>query len=133
MKPGTRDLLQATDCLIYETHLGRLPLSNIPMRLLHINLLCEATIKKGIRDIKLMERPCLVKRNEEEDTNGAEVCHRREGLSVVEVVGLRESQATRRTLWRVMEPSGLYLREYTHLHETTLTSDGQGTNVQVSC
>ena len=31
-----------------------------------------------------------------------------------------------------MEPSGLYLREYTHLHETTLTSDGRGTDVQVS-
>ena len=38
-----------------------------------------------------MERPCLVERNRKEDTDGAEASHKREGLSVVETIGLRES------------------------------------------
>ena len=40
-----------------------------------------------------MERPCLVECNGKEDTDGAEASHRREGLSVVETIGLRESSS----------------------------------------
>ena len=38
-----------------------------------------------------MERPGLVNRNGVEDTDGVEASHMREGFSVVETVGLRQS------------------------------------------
>ena len=91
MEPRTRALLQPIDSLLEETHLRRLPLSNVPRRLLHEYLLLEVAVKEGIVDVQLMKRPALLQGDGEDNTNGAEARHRREGLMIVKTIGLRKA------------------------------------------
>ena len=90
MEPCVRALLKSLDGLLKETYHRRLSLSNIPRRLLHVHLFRKVTIKKGIGDVELMKRPCLVESYREENVNGTEASHMREGLSIVETIGLGE-------------------------------------------
>ena len=91
MEPRTRALLQPIDSLLEETHLRRLPLSNVPRRLLHEYLLIEVSVKEGIGHVQLMKRPRLSQSNGEENTDGAEARHRRECLMIVKTIGLRKT------------------------------------------
>ena len=50
----------------------------------------SVTIKKGIGEVKLMKSPYPVESYREENTNGIEASHWREGLSIVETIGLGE-------------------------------------------
>ena len=77
--------------MLSETHLRRLPLSNVPRRLLHKYLLSEVSVKEGIGHVQLMKRPGLIQSDREEDTDGAEARHRRECLMIVKTIGLRKA------------------------------------------
>ena len=91
VEPRTWALLQPIDSLLEETHLRRLPLSNVPRRLLHEYLLIEVAVKEGIGHVQLMKRPGLIQGNGEENPDGAEACHRREGLMIVKTIGLKKA------------------------------------------
>ena len=91
MEPRTRALLQPINSLLEETHLRRLPLSNVPRRLLHEYLLIEVAVKEGIGYVQLMKRPGLIQGNGEENPDGAEARHRRECLMIVKTIGLRKA------------------------------------------
>ena len=91
LEPRTRALLQPIDSLLEETHLRRLPLSNVPGRLLHEYLLIKVSVKKGIGHVQLMKRPGLIQSNREENTDGAEARHRRECIMIVKTIGLRKA------------------------------------------
>ena len=91
MKLRTRALLQPIDSLLEETHRRRLPLSNVPRRLLHEYLLIEVSVKEGIGHVQLMKRPRLIQSDGEENTDGAEARHMRECLMIIKTVGLRKA------------------------------------------
>ena len=98
VEPRTRALLQPIDSLLEETHLRRLPLSNVPRRLLHEYLLIEVSVKEGVGHVQLMKRPGLIQSDGEEDTDGAEARHRRECLMIVKTIGLRKATGHERRL-----------------------------------
>ena len=76
VEPRTRALLQPIDSLLEETYRRRLPLSNVPRRLLHEHLLIEVSVKEGIGHVQLMKRPGLIQSDGEDNTDGAEARHR---------------------------------------------------------
>src|SRR3954469_10966529 len=81
LKPGTRGLFEAIKRTSKTTNH---PLGNrIPRRRLHINLLTQLTIEKGVLNIKLRHRPVTNRSNSKKSTHNGHMSHRSKGLIIV--------------------------------------------------
>jgi hypothetical protein len=74
LEPSTRSLLKAITRTTKATnHALR---NRIPKWWLHLNLLTQLTIKKGILDIKLRDRPLTIRGHNNEGANSGHVSNR---------------------------------------------------------
>src|SRR3954464_4385160 len=81
LKPGTRGLFEA---IKRPSKTKNHPLGNrIPRRRLHINLLTQLTIEKGVLNIKLGHRPVTNRSNNKKSTHSGHMSHRSKGLIIV--------------------------------------------------
>jgi len=81
LKPGTRGLLEAIE---RATKTANHAICNrITRWWLHINLLTQLTIKKGILDIKLRHRPMANRGHSEKSPNSGHVSHRSKRLIII--------------------------------------------------
>src|SRR4051812_42232268 len=81
LKPGTRGLFEAVKRTSKTTNH---PLRNrVPRRRLHINLLTQLTIEKGILNIKLGHRPVTNRSNSKKSTHSGHMSNGSKGLIIV--------------------------------------------------
>src|SRR3954463_4000575 len=86
LKPGTRGLFEAIKRTSKATNH---PLRNrVPRRRLHINLLTQLTIEKGILNIKLRHRPVTNRSNSKKSTHSGHMSDRSKGLIIVTTMRL---------------------------------------------
>src|SRR3954469_14172066 len=84
LKLGTRGLFQAIKGTSKTTNH---PIGNrIPRRRLHVNLLTQLAIKKGILNIKLGYRPAANRSNSKKSTDSGHMSHRGKILIIVATV-----------------------------------------------
>jgi hypothetical protein len=87
--PGS--LLQAVERLVKPTDMVGASRVDEARRLLTVNLLIKSAMKKGIPDIKLMNRPSTRSRNAEDDADSGGLNDRTESLIEVNPELLREA------------------------------------------
>src|ERR1041385_584714 len=81
LKPGTGGLLEAIERGAKTAN--HAICNRIPRWWLHINLLTQLTIKKGILDIKLRHRPMANRSHDEKSPNSGHVSHRSKCLIII--------------------------------------------------
>jgi len=81
--PSSGSLLKAIDGLVKFTDMSGLSLVHKTSRLLHVYLLCQMTMKKRIRNVKLPDVPIIGDSQCEEQSNGSWFDDRTKGLCVI--------------------------------------------------
>ena len=88
LKSGSRRLFETLKRLPKSTYFARLPSSNKPRWLLHVNLLLQVTRKKSILYIKLKQRPIQIGSKWNKNPNKGSLGNQRERLSIINPISL---------------------------------------------
>jgi hypothetical protein len=92
-------------------------LINISWRLIHIYLLLNIAVEKGVLNINLTKLPSPGHGDRQDQPNSGRFNHRRKYISIINALALRETFGDEPSLVTTV-PSGLCFNLNTHLHPT---------------